>query len=168
MDADLDAHLGADPTGPTLDEEGIPDLQGPDPAKAATGDPQEGEPPPSTRPASEDWGVTGAEERHGEPLSVRTARERPDFGAPGALQDTPESLVLVDPADEDVDVEADVEKDVVGRVVPQSGLLVAPEDAAMHVVDDAEDFERDLDEDFDGEIAGIGEEIDGGPYAAPS
>ena len=44
-----------------LDEDGIPDLAGPLAQKAATGDPQEGVPPPSDRPVSFDWGVTEAE-----------------------------------------------------------------------------------------------------------
>lgn len=135
--APMDTDRGADPTGATLDEEGIPDLQGPLPAKASTGDPQEGEPPPSSRPASREWGVTVAEARHGEPVSVRTAREQPDFGEPGALGEPDNAVVLVDQADEDIDG-LDDEKDTVARAVDQSGLLVAPEDAAVHLVDDTD------------------------------
>src|SRR5205823_15127659 len=64
--------------GRRLDEEGIPDLEGPLPEKAATGDPQEGHPPPSDRPASLDWGTTRAEEAGGEPLDVRLSHEVPE------------------------------------------------------------------------------------------
>src|SRR6059058_2760041 len=49
--------------GRRLDEEGIPDLEGPLPEKAATGDPQEGLPLPSDRPA---------------PLDVRLSHEVPE------------------------------------------------------------------------------------------
>src|SRR5829696_2617487 len=63
----------------TLDDEGIPDLEGPLPEKAATGDPQEGMPPPNDEAqGSVDWGVTPAEERQGEPVGVRVAREEPE------------------------------------------------------------------------------------------
>src|SRR3954452_12562823 len=99
--------MDADPTGPTLDEEGIPDLQGPSPQKVATGDAQDGEPPPSARPASREWGVTAEEERRGEPLSVRVDRELPDVDVDGALGGArvggePGSLVLVDGSDEEI------------------------------------------------------------------
>jgi hypothetical protein len=49
----------------SLDQEGIPDLTGPVPGKAKTGDPQEGVSPPSDRPASLDWGVTAGEAARG-------------------------------------------------------------------------------------------------------
>lgn len=127
-----------DPTGPTLDEEGLPGLQGPLPGKAATGDPQEGEPPPSTRPASLDWGVTAAEDAAGEPVSVRVAREQPDLGEPGALVDPGPEIVLVDGSDEDVGL-IDDEKDAVARASDASGQLVGPEEAALHLVDDPDE-----------------------------
>jgi hypothetical protein len=62
----------------SLDEEGIPDLEGPLPEKAATGDPQEGVAPPADHPASLDWGTTAEEQRLGEPLDRQIARELPD------------------------------------------------------------------------------------------
>jgi hypothetical protein len=124
-----------DPTGPTLDEEGIPDLEGPLPEKAATGDPQEGVPVPSTRPASFDWGVTEAEQRAGEPVDVRVEREQPDFGAGGPGDGPRESgFVLVDEADEAPGL-VDTEKDAVARAVGEPDLGIGPEDAALHVVD---------------------------------
>jgi hypothetical protein len=125
-----------DPTGPSLDDEGVPDLEGPLPEKALTGDAQEGVPPPASRPAALDWGVTAEEQRAGEPVSVRVERERPDLDVPGALADPMErGFVVVDDADADVDT-LDTEKDAVGRLVDAPDLGLGPEEAAMHVVDD--------------------------------
>ena len=45
----------------SLDDYGIPDLEGPRPENAATGDPQEAASPPTDRPASTDYGVTADE-----------------------------------------------------------------------------------------------------------
>lgn len=74
---DIEAEAGK--SGETLDEEGIPDLNGPLPGKAATGDPQEGQAPPGDRPrASVDFGTTAHEQREGEGLDGRLAREVPD------------------------------------------------------------------------------------------
>jgi shikimate kinase len=71
------------PTGATedreLDEEGVPDLQGPLAGKVATGDPQEGMVHPNDRPrASVDYGTTAAEMRQPEPFDQRLQREQPD------------------------------------------------------------------------------------------
>ena len=112
----------------TLDEEGVPDLDGPLPGKVATGDPQEGQAPPNDRPrASVDWGTTAEEEREGEPLDVRIQRERPDVdrlepGAPG------EPVQLVDPDEGDG---LDEEAELVADDVPADGAL-SPEERAMH------------------------------------
>ena len=113
----------------SLDEEGIPDLAGPLPEKAATGDPQEGTPPPADRPASLDYGVTGEEQSRPEPLDAKLARELPDEPQPDA-----DSVVLVDPTDEDVGL-VDDEKDVVARAVDQTGQDLSAEEAAVHVQD---------------------------------
>jgi hypothetical protein len=75
-------------TGPTLDDEGIPDLEGPLPEKAATGDPQEGVMPPQDHSvAATDWGITDEEQRAGEPLDRRVAHEVPDIGETDPLDD---------------------------------------------------------------------------------
>jgi hypothetical protein len=74
-------------TDDTLDEEGIPDLDGPLPGKAITGDPQEGPAPPSDHPASLGYGTTADEEARGEPLSSRLAHELPDTIANDDLYD---------------------------------------------------------------------------------
>ena len=117
----------------SLDQEGIPDLEGPLPEKAKTGDPQEGASPPTDRPASFDWGVTPEEESQPEPLDVRLARERPDFDdRHGAVADD-EPVLIVEPQDEDLG-EFDDEKDLVGREVdPGDEENLSAEEAAVHV-----------------------------------
>jgi hypothetical protein len=126
----------------SLDQEGIPDLEGPLPGKAATGDPQEGVSPPSERAAAEDYGVTAEEGARPEPLDRRIARELPEFDESdldvGDVYGDPESvgMILVDPADEDVDVGFDEEKDEVARAVDLGLGDVSAEEAAMHVTAD--------------------------------
>jgi len=117
----------------SLDAEGIPDLEGPLPEKAATGDPQEGVSPPSDRPASTEYGVTAEEQSRPEPLDVRLARELPDVEELGS---TPEAGALVEPEDEALGLD-DEEKDLVGRATGSSddqGL--SAEEAAVHVVEE--------------------------------
>ena len=131
-----------------LDEDGIPDLAGPLPEKAATGDPQEGVPPPSDRPASFDWGVTQAEDDFGEPLSVRVSHERPDFGEGAALRANDDAVVLLDDADDGIE---DREKDLVAEASTDEPSLSA-EEAALHIVDHAPGaVDRDTDSYLDPE-----------------
>jgi hypothetical protein len=116
-------------SGRTLDDEGIPDLEGPLPDKAATGDPQEGLSPPSDRPASFDVGVTEAEQQRGESISERVAREEPDL--PDGLDDDPVRLFSEDATDlggDDGELVGDAEAHPTG---------LGAEDAAVHVRDDA-------------------------------
>jgi hypothetical protein len=114
----------------SLDQEGIPDLEGPLPEKAATGDPQEGVSPPTDRPASFDYGVTADEQSRSEPLDVRLRRERPD-----TVAGDDDAAVLVAPEDEDVDLQDD-EKDVVAREADEGLADVSAEEAAVHVIDE--------------------------------
>lgn len=71
-----------EPLNPSLDAEGIPDLEGPLPEKARTGDAQEGISPPAEDEyvAADEFGTTAREEREGEQLDAKLARENPDFG----------------------------------------------------------------------------------------
>jgi hypothetical protein len=87
----------------SLDEEGIPDLEGPLPQKVATGDPQEGASPPSDRPAAADYGTTAREQSRPEPLDARLARELPDD-----------------------------ESEIVGRASPPETGGLSAEEAAIH------------------------------------
>jgi hypothetical protein len=114
-----------------LDEEGIPDLEGPLPEKAATGDPQEGTPPPTDRPASQDYGVTAEEQAHTEPLDVRLAREQPDV----VRADEEAVGTLVAPEDEAPGLEDD-DAELTARLGGDDQLGASAEEAAMHVVEE--------------------------------
>jgi hypothetical protein len=112
----------------TLDEEGVPDLEGPLPEKVATGDPQEGVSPPNEEPqASVDFGTTPAEERQGESLDDRLAREEPDRG-PGRTLPQPDQVQVADPQG----TRDDNEKDLIADAAPVDGAL-DPEEQALRV-----------------------------------
>jgi len=114
----------------SLDAEGIPDLEGPLPEKAATGDPQEGAPPPSDRPAAADYGVTAEEQSHPEPLDARLGRELPE-----TVTADEDAALLVAPEDEDL-LLADDEEDAVARDVDEGLGGLSAEESAVHVVDE--------------------------------
>jgi hypothetical protein len=114
-----------------LDQEGIPDLEGPLPEKAATGDPQEGASPPTDRPASQDYGVTADEQSRPEPLDVRLARERADV----VRADPDDVGILVAPEDEALGLEDD-DADLVARRGGDDQVGTSAEEAAMHVVEE--------------------------------
>jgi hypothetical protein len=116
----------------SLDEEGIPDLEGPLPEKAATGDPQEGMAPPSDHPASFDYGVTVDEQSRPEPLDDRIARELPEEESSGSAT---EAGLIVEPEDEALGLEDD-EKEMVGRAVGAERIGLSAEEAAVHVRDE--------------------------------
>jgi hypothetical protein len=117
-----------------LDEEGLPDFEGPLPEKAATGDPQEGLPPPSDRPASFDWGVTAAEAAEGESIATRVAHERPDFDEPYAVRaDDADRVVLIDDTYDGIE---DVEDELVADASSDEPSRSAEEEA-VHVVAEA-------------------------------
>jgi len=117
----------------SLDQEGIPDLEGPLAEKEQTGDPQEGTPPPTDHPAALDYGVTADEQASPEPLDARLARELPDFGDAGTIADD-DPVELVVPGDEDID-DIDDEKDLVGRGFEPGTEGLSAEEAAVHVQD---------------------------------
>jgi len=123
---------GRDPASErTLDDEGMPDLEGPLDAKVITGDPQEGLAPPNDAPgASVDYGTTAEEQRHGESLDLRIAREVPDDAAVRASQDDVPELVG-DPVLDDREAEM-IDDDV----RQPASLGHSAEEAAVHVVDD--------------------------------
>jgi Family of unknown function (DUF5709) len=116
-----------------LDEEGLPDTEGPLPEKAATGDPQEGLAPPSQKPHSFLHGVTNAEQREGESIATRVEHERPDFGEEELRSSDDDRLVLVDDTEDGIE---DREKDLVADVSTDEPSQSA-EEAALHVVDEA-------------------------------
>src|SRR3954453_20168553 len=117
----------------TLADERVPGLAGPLDEKVMTGDPQEVLPPPNDAPrASVDFGTTADEQRHGESLDQRIAREVPDdVGgvAPTAQDDAPE--LVGDP------VPDDRESEMIDDALPQSPSLGrSAEEEAVHVVDE--------------------------------
>jgi hypothetical protein len=133
MDDDLERGGGRD-----LDREGVPDLDGPLPRKAETGDPQEGGAPPADRPSSLGYGTTAAEERAGEPLDVSLRQEQrevtesdvdPDDAERDVAQDP---IQLVRPEDEDVGL-PDTEKDEFARAADPETAALSAEEAAMHI-----------------------------------
>jgi hypothetical protein len=133
-------------TGPTLDDEGIPDLAGPLPEKELTGDPQEGAMPPSDRPHVEsDWGVTGAEQRTGEPLDVRVRHERPEVGETDPLDEVVRDLGLDEPSPEDADpadqVVSDDASELIGAELIGDDLLDDGESEEIATVVDADSLE---------------------------
>lgn len=110
----------------SLEDEGIPDIGKPHPAKRATGDPQEGliAPRDSAR-AAEDTGVTAEEQREGASLDERLSEERPD-GAPGSRHDAGR---LVEPGSDVVDEEKDlvadaVEEELEGRSAEEAAVRI--------------------------------------------
>jgi len=131
-------------TEPTLDSEGVPDLDGPLPQKVATGDSQEGASPPNDRPrASVDWGTTTEEQIEGEPIGVRVERELPEVGSTDPVDDIVEELALDRmPANDDDDLdEPDAALDLADdadrpALQGDEQLAQSAEEAAMHVVDE--------------------------------
>lgn len=112
------------------EDEGIPDIGRPHPAKRATGDPQEGLilPGDSAR-AAESSGVTAEEQREGEPLEQRLAQELPDT-EPGQRQDAGR---LVDDS-----AVLDEEKDLVAEAAEGELEGRSAEEAAVRIEDEPE------------------------------
>jgi hypothetical protein len=68
-----------EPIEPSLDADGIPDLEGPLPEKVLTGDAQEGVYPPGEHyHGANRYGTTAEEEEAGESLDDKLSREVPD------------------------------------------------------------------------------------------
>jgi hypothetical protein len=137
-----------DPADP-FEEEGLasqePGLAG----KRITGDPQDDFAVPGDEPmAVDDYGTTAAEERAGEPLDLRLAREQPDLAAraeqppdetPAADQPYPE-----DPeervgriVESDEGARADDEPDAVALDVGTDLGGFSAEERAMHIEPEA-------------------------------
>jgi hypothetical protein len=121
----------------TLDEEGIPDLEGPLPEKSATGDAQEGLAPPNDDPgASVDRRAVPVEERRNETIDERLAREQPESDAAGAGSQPQEQVQTSEPQGS----RDDGEKDVIAEGSPVAGSF-GPEEDAVRVDDERTDRE---------------------------
>jgi uncharacterized protein DUF5709 len=117
-----------------LEDEGVPDLEGPLDEKAMTGDAQEGVAPPRERPgAVRDYGVTAAEQRTDEPLRRRLLREQPDVGDAGA-EETPEPVGRLVEPESGVD-EQDETAEAIASDVGDDNRGFTAEEAAMHPTD---------------------------------
>ncbi len=124
-----------------LEDEGIPDLEGPLESKEMTGDGQDGIIAPRDFPlAVNDFGTTAAEEIAGESLDGRLRREVPDPTM--AFDTSPEGYLsereyrpagrIVQP---DEGSHPDTEKDAVGFDVGGDHGGFSAEEEAMHIVD---------------------------------
>lgn len=81
----------------------------------------------------DEWGTTAEEERRGEPLDGRLAREEPDV-SPDGIAEPPEHVGrLVDPDDGGL---FDTEADSVAYDAGAAGGAPSAEEAAMHDVED--------------------------------
>lgn len=126
-----------------FEDEGIPDLQDGTPQQQWAQDPQE-MPLPGDRPtAVDDFGTTGEEQRAGESLDGRLARERPEVieaanvpedpdspWGPGSQEAEQAGRLMDQDAELRNPTNADDEADAVARDVgPDSGGFTAEEDA---------------------------------------
>ncbi len=112
----------------SVEDEGIPELERPHPAKIATGDPQEGLMVPRDEPrGAEDWGTTAEEQMEGRPLADRLDAELPDTEEgqreqAGRLREEGFGLV-------------DTEKDLVADEAEDDVDGLSAEEAAMRIED---------------------------------
>lgn len=114
-------------------EDGVPATEEVRDELLRTGDPAVGDMPMPDEPlAVDDWGTTEFEERSGESLGRRLARETPDHGR----FDSDEGTRFSEP-DADADY-ADLEADAVGDADISRYDTVSAEEAAMHIVDEAD------------------------------
>ncbi|MEU4395171.1 DUF5709 domain-containing protein [Kribbella sp. NPDC023855] len=126
----------------TLNDRGVDDLL------------DEGYSPPEKWSAGEGFGTTAEEALEGETLDQRIAQEEPDidpYAEEGENVGGPEvgevrSGRLVAP---DEGAHGDAEKDLVAEDVGFDGAGASAEEAAVHVVDDAEPFELDEEDDLE-------------------
>ncbi|MFI5736493.1 DUF5709 domain-containing protein [Kribbella sp. NPDC051587] len=126
----------------TLNDRGVDDLL------------DEGYSPPEKWSAGEGFGTTAEEALEGETLEQRIAQEEPDidpYAEDGEDVGGPEVGVrrsgrLVAP---DEGAHSDSESDLVAEDVGFDGAAASAEEAAIHVVDDEDNFELDTDDDTD-------------------
>ena len=116
------------PEHESAEDEGIPDIGRPHPAKRATGDPQEGLMVPRDEPrGADDWGTTAEEQIEGRPMADRLDAEAPDTEIgdreqPGRLREDGFGLV-------------DLEKDLVATDAEEDVEGLTAEEAAMRIED---------------------------------
>lgn len=123
-----------------FEDEGIPDLQDGTPQQQWARDPEESPLPGEEPVALDDFGTTAEEQRAGEPLDSRLARERPDRSTEN--EDDPDAPWpawappaespgrLVDP---DEGVRSDTEREAIASDVGVDGGGYSAEEDAMHI-----------------------------------
>ena len=119
-------------TAPDVLNPGVPATEEVPEEQLLTGDTKDvGDMPLGDQPTGvASWGTTANEEARGEPLEVRLMQEEPDVIS--AADDVPGQLL--EPGAEDGI--ADTEATMVAEVNPVLEDSLAPEEAAMHVVDE--------------------------------
>lgn len=93
-----------DDPGASPESAGMPEYADDEsPTNRRVDDPQRAAVPADHPVATEEYGLTAAEQRHGEPLAGRLAREEPDVGEPTAGHPTPDAVSERPDADEPVE-----------------------------------------------------------------
>jgi hypothetical protein len=124
----MERNRGTEAEHESLEDEGIPDIGVPHPAKRSTGDPQEGLIAPRDQArAAEDTGVTAEEQREGASLDERIAEEEPDE-EPGRRHEAGRLVEDGGLIDEEKDLVADAAEDEVeGRSAEETAVRIEEE-----------------------------------------
>lgn len=115
---------------PQLEDEGIPDHEGPLPSKVRTGDQQDGMIPPGDEArGAREFGTTAAEQVRGETLAARLEAEEPDEPLP--LTDRDDAGQMTERGDAETDDEAELvateSADVPGEPAEEDAVRAVPE-----------------------------------------
>jgi hypothetical protein len=138
--------------GDAVYEAGVEDAEDFDPAENLTGEDNE-EPydtsysPPDHRPSATRYGTTAREQATGESLDQLLAEEESDleaFSDADFTESNPRAGRLVAP---DEGAHDDTEKDEVAYDAGRAGYAATAEEAAMHIVDEDEEFDGVLESD---------------------
>jgi hypothetical protein len=120
---------GRDPESP-LEDEGIPDMQDGTPQQQWASDPQQ-QPVPGDEPlAVDEYGTTADEQREGEPLDGRLAREEAEQSpdSPAGAEAGPTRLVAPDEG-----AAPDTEKDMIADDAGPDAGGYGPEERAVRI-----------------------------------
>jgi hypothetical protein len=115
---------------PQLEDEGIPDHEGPLASKVRTGDQQDGMIPPGDEARGTDrFETTAAEQLRGETLDDRLREERPDEPPPDTDRDDPGQMTERGDAETDDEPElvATEYRDVPGEPAEEDAVRAVPE-----------------------------------------
>jgi hypothetical protein len=118
--------------GEELADEGIPQVEGQIPGKVFAGDTHDGVVPPRTFPlGAEEYGTTAAEQRRGDSVEQRAARETPERERPNIHAGR-----LVEPGGGEGGVDGDVEKQEIATTAGYDDGGYSAEEQAVHVTED--------------------------------